>query len=313
MKYCVKHIIEKKGKDISFLLKKLIILIPNKIKAIFNFIDFLDVRKETLINDYLPLCTKLKKLDKQRNQLSPRNNYTDKQEYDKIQEEIKEKFTPITNDIYKPITNKLFELGIWSGDETYSSIWNNNIDEISIFKENFSEDDLPKIFEYKYKYLSFRSETNSNFLCLGLLLQALDKLFESLFDFFKDTTDNEFESFESKTVKVDRIEDLSKLISQNRDENIKYEVPFSNLKNESKPAESPITQNIKQEIVMGDKIEANNITNSGQLNIGKNNEIDNESNNEELSKKSFNWQKWGIIIGSISTLIGIALMIYFNL
>lgn len=288
-------------------------MITNKIKAIFEFIDFLDERKETLINDYLPLCEELKELDIQRRQLSPRNNYKDKQKYDTLQSKIKEKFTPITEDIYKPITNKLLELGIWSGDEEYSSIWNNNIDEISVFKENFSEEDLPEIFEYKNKYISFRTETNSNFLCLGLLLQDLDELFKSLFDFFKDTPDNEFESFEPKTIKVDSIEELAQLTSENQDMNIKYEIQFSTLKNETQSAEKPIIgQNIKNEFIMGDKIEANNVSNSGQLNIGKSNNIDNKNNDNELSKKSFNWQKWGIIIASILSIIGVGLMIYFN-
>lgn len=287
-------------------------MIPNKIKAIFEFIDFLNERKETLINDYLPLCEELKELDKQRKQLSPRNNYKDKQEYDKLQSKIKEKFTPITEDIYKPITNKLLELGIWSGDEEYSSIWNNNIDEISAFKENFSEEDLPEIFNYKNKYISFRSETNSNFLCLGLLLQDLDELFKSLFDFFKDTSENEFKNFEPETIKVNDIEELAQLVSQNRDMNIKYEVPFVTLKNESQSAKNPITRNIKNEFIMGDKIEANNVNNSGQLNIGKSNSIDNKKNDDELSQKTFNWQKWGIIIASILSVIGVALMIYFN-
>lgn len=287
-------------------------MIPNKIKAIFEFIDFLNEKKETLINDYLPLCEELKELDKQRKQLSPRNNYKDKQEYDKLQSKIKEKFTPITEDIYKPITNKLLELGIWSGDEEYSSIWNNNIDEISAFKENFSEEDLPEIFKYKNKYISFRSETNSNFLCLGLLLQDLDELFKSLFDFFKDTSENEFKNFEPETIKVNDIEELAQLVSQNRDMNIKYEVPFVTLKNESQSAKNPITRNIKNEFIMGDKIEANNVNNSGQLNIGKSNSIDNKKNDDELSQKTFNWQKWGIIIASILSVIGVALMIYFN-
>lgn len=287
-------------------------MIPNRIENLFKFIDFLYEKKEILIKDYLPLCEELKSLDEQRNELSPLNNYKDKQQYEEIQKEITDKFAPITNNIYNSITDKLLELKIWSGDKEYSSILNNNINEVSTFKENFSEDDLPKIFEYKNKYIEFRTETNSNFLCLGLLLQNLDELFKSLFDFFKDTTDNEFKNFESKIVKVNSIEDLTKIISKNRNENIKYELPISNLITKNSPSTPSTTQIIKNEYIMGDKIEAKNIDNSGQLNIGKDNSINNKNNDDTLSIKSFNWQKWGIIIASILAIIGIMATIYFN-
>jgi len=96
-------------------------MIPNRIENLFKFIDFLYEKKEILIKDYLPLCEELKSLDEQRNELSPLNNYKDKQQYEEIQKEITDKFAPITNNIYNSITDKLLELKIWSGDKEYST------------------------------------------------------------------------------------------------------------------------------------------------------------------------------------------------
>jgi FtsZ-binding cell division protein ZapB len=92
-------------------------MIPQKIQALFDFIDFLDANKKEYIEKYIPLCNELSELDKQRSKLKPNENYKDKQSYECIQKEIKEKFEPITDNIYKPVTNKLRELGIWSRDD----------------------------------------------------------------------------------------------------------------------------------------------------------------------------------------------------
>src|SRR5690606_11987640 len=84
-------------------------MIPEKIQALFDFIDYLDSRKAELIDKYLPLCDELSKLDVQRSNLKPRDNYMDKQKYDEIQKIIAEKFKPITQNIYIPVLNRLQE------------------------------------------------------------------------------------------------------------------------------------------------------------------------------------------------------------
>src|SRR5205814_282039 len=95
-----------------------------------------------------------------RAELKPNENYIDKQQYDKIQNKITEKFQPITQNIYIPVLNKLRELEIWSGDEILTSIWNNNISAISDFKKDFTSDDVPQVASHKQKYLNFRTETD---------------------------------------------------------------------------------------------------------------------------------------------------------
>ena len=65
-------------------------MIPPKIQALFDFIDYLDNNKKEYIEKYIPLCNELDTLDKQRNNLKPKSNYKDKQEYDKIKSIIEE-------------------------------------------------------------------------------------------------------------------------------------------------------------------------------------------------------------------------------
>jgi len=246
-------------------------MIPEKIQALFDFIDYLDQRKTELINKYLPLCDELSKLDIERSKLNPKSNYIDKQKYDEIQKTIKEKFQPITQDIYTPVISRLKELKIWSGDDVFTSIWNNNISAIHEFKGNFKSEDIAKVFNYKQKYLLFKKETNSNFLCLQFVFSNLDEIFKELFDFFKNTSENEFESFETKTIEVNSMADIIKGFVSNNEKNVKYSLPHESLFDYQNVKQYlPQQPTIKNEIVMGHKIQVGDITNnSGQIIIGK--------------------------------------------
>lgn len=74
--------------------------------------------------------------------------------------------------------------------------------------------------------------------------------------------------------------------------------------------ETPTTkiENIKTEIIIGDKYEVRDIFNNrGNINIGKDIKTKTEvKGNDELAKKSFYWTKWSVII---ATLIGVAAII----
>lgn len=289
-------------------------MIPQKIQALFDFIDFLDLRKKEFIEKYIPLCNELRELDKQRSKLNPRENYKDKQSYKNIQKKIEEKFEPIIENIYKPITNKLRELGIWSGDEVYISIWNNNISEIEYFKRNFIPEDIELVIHYKQKYLLFRSETNNDFLCLSFVFSNLDEIFKVLFDFFKDTDENDFDSFEAKTIELKDFGEIAKSLKENIGKNIKYSIPWETI-NKEKQIPS-ITEKLETNhyniINMRDKIEIGQISsNNGQINVGSDNKIKVDTN-DELSKKSFSWQKWGVIIGTVLTIIAILVTIKYS-
>ncbi len=291
-------------------------MIPEKIQALFEFIDFLDKNKKEYIEKYIPLCNELKELYKQKFALKPNENYKDKQSYDYIQKVIKEKFEPITLNIYKPITSKLQELGIWSGDDVlYTSIWNNNISEIEDFKRNFSEEDTSQVFQYKQKYLLFRTETNNDFLCLSFVFSNLDEIFKALFDFFKDSQKNEFDSFETKTIEVGDFDEMAKNLKNNIGKNVKYSIPTEatfNKKQITQTTKSPNRKNEFNIFNMVDKIEVGNISNNnGQITLGKDNKTEVNSN-DEIAKKSFRWQKRGTIISIIIGIVGI-IIAYFSM
>lgn len=284
-------------------------MIPQKIQALFDFIDFLDVNKKEYIEKYIPLCNELKELDKQRSILKPKENYKDKQSYECIQKEIKEKFEPITENIYKPVTSKLRELGIWSGDDVYTSIWNNNISEIEDFKGNFSEEDLEKVFHYKQKYLLFRTETNNDFLCLSFVFSNLDEIYKALFDFFKDTQGNEFDSFETKTIEVGDFGEIAKNLKDNIGKNVKYSIPTETIfgKKQTIPTTERLETNHYNVFNMGDKIEVGDISNNkGQITLGKGNKTV-VNGNDEIAKKSFRWQKRDTIIATIIGIVGLVI------
>lgn len=291
-------------------------MIPEKIQALFEFIDFLDKNKKEYIEKYIPLCNELKELYKQKIALKPNENYKDKQSYDYIQKVIKEKFEPITLNIYKPITSKLQELGIWSGDDVlYTSIWNNNISEIEDFKRNFSEEDTSQVFQYKQKYLLFRTETNNDFLCLSFVFSNLDEIFKALFDFFKDTQKNEFDSFETKTIEVGDFDEMAKNLKNNIGKNVKYSIPTEAVFSKKQTIQTTKSPNRKNEFNIfniGDKIEVGNISNNnGQITLGKDNKTEVNSN-DEIAKKSFRWQKRGTIISIIIGIVGI-IIAYFSM
>lgn len=289
-------------------------MISSKIQSLFDFIDFLHSNKENYIVNYTPLIKELEVLADKRSELKPLDNYSKKEKYNLIQKEIEDKFPTITENIYKPFTQKLLELEIWSGDDTYSSIWNSNIEAISKFKNEFESADVSIVMDYKKKYLSFRTETHSNFLCLGLIFQELDEIFKELFDFFKDTEDNEFEYFEAKELKVNSVEDLAKSISENKTNNVKYSLPIESfIEKREQPSHSTNSLNFHNyETIMGDKIIAENIpNNSGVINVGKNNKSETNSN-DELAVKTFNWQRFGIISASILMVIAIIIAIVYS-
>ncbi|SES06626.1 hypothetical protein [Pedobacter rhizosphaerae] len=284
-------------------------MIPQKIQALFDFIDFLDKIKNEYIEKYIPLCDELRGLDEERGALKPKENYKEKHAFDEIQKEITEKFVPITENIYQPFTSKLLELGIWSGDDVFTSIWNNNISEIEDFKRHFIEDDIEKVFHYKKKYLTFRTETNNDFLCLSFILSNLDDIFRVLFDFFKDTQENEFDGFETKIIEFVNPEGVARSLQDNIRKNVRYSIPSDTFfnHNEKKSTTSLESKNEFNFYAMRDKIEIGNISNNkGQINVGKDNRIEVDGG-DEIAKKSFKWQKKDTIIMIAIGIIGIVI------
>lgn len=282
-------------------------MIPQKVQALFDFIDYLDNNKKEYVEIYIPLCNEISNLLAQKHKLNPYDNYKDKQLFDNLQNQINEISAPLTQNVFTPISEKLIELGIWSGDKAYASIWNNNYPAISEFKENFAPEDVEQVILYKQKYLDFRTETKSDFLGLGFIFNSLDEILKQLFSFFKDTNENEFYNFEAKTIEVNSLEEVAMGLKDGLGKNFKFSIPtdkvFYGSKNKLQVLANPA--NINNEIIMGDKIHVGDIpNNSGQITIGKNQKTK-SNDSDEFSKKSFNWQKWGVIVGTILAVVAI--------
>jgi len=125
---------------------------------------------------------------------------------------------------------------------------------------------------------------------LQFVFSNLDEIFKVLFDFFKDTTENEFDSFETKIVEVNSIADAVKGFVDNKGKNVKYSIPQESLFDYQNVKQYlPQPPNIKNEIIMGHKIQVGDITgNSGQIIIGNDIKISDSLNskNETADKIS---------------------------
>lgn len=177
-------------------------MITDRIKALFSFIDFL----HSNIDNFKQFdCTidELYLLNKERNKLEYKNNYKDKTQYDKVQNELEQKCNIIDKNIIQLIKLNATEYNIcdWKKLET---IWNYNISEIRNLKENFNNKDVDIILIQKQKYIEFREKTVHGYLN-DLFFDNLDRILKELFGFFNETDKNEFEAFETKTIKVPAI------------------------------------------------------------------------------------------------------------
>lgn len=186
-------------------------MITDRIKALFQFIEFLHSNIANF-KQYDEVLDRLHLLGEERNKVRPRNNFAEKLRYDEIQLEINEVFPIIQEKIIQPILAKAAELNICDPNKT-ETLWNWNISEIHNLKENFKREDLPEILNHKRKYLEFRKETNSTYF-LGFFFGDLDEILKQLFDFFKESDKNEFESFEEKAIKANNIQEAGKLFQQ---------------------------------------------------------------------------------------------------
>lgn len=213
-----------------------------KVKALFKFIEFLYSNIDNF-KQYDELIKELKILDKERNNLHPRKNFKDKQKYDEIQETLKVKFKVVKENILQPIRNKVTELNICDIDNI-ETLWNWNISEISSLKENFSQKDLSDIFRHKRKYIEYRTKTNGeNYFELQFFFNDLDEILKVLFDFFKETENNEFEPFENKPMQVDSISEAIKEFKKGKSSFVLLNSLFDNpIKNQQIQNETKLNQ-----------------------------------------------------------------------
>lgn len=180
--------------------------LPERVKALFQFIEFLYFNMENF-NQYNDLIKELEILDKERNKLNPKNKYTDKLQYDKVQAELESKFKTLQDSTANLIKAKAIELHLCNFDNEPIYSFNGIETDIHNLKRNFRKDHLPVIFRHKSQYLDYRTNTHKSFFSLQIFFEDLDEIAKSLFAFFKDTQRNEFEAFETKAIPVNSLKE----------------------------------------------------------------------------------------------------------
>lgn len=164
-------------------------MISNKIKSLFQFIEFLHSNIEKFIQ-YEDLLNELQLLKTTRKNLQPRKKVADKLKYDEVQIQIENKFGIINKNVVTPIKEKATELNICDPYKT-ETLWNWNIDDIYKLHENFSIEDLPEISTYDKYYKIYRTETKKEtFFSLEFFFNGLDEILKILFDYFNDPSLN---------------------------------------------------------------------------------------------------------------------------
>jgi len=187
-------------------------MIPDKVKALFQFIEYLHSNIENF-NKHNDLIKELEQLDKEKKQLKPRNNYKDKQQYDKVQVEIKKKFNLLQTNTASLIKAKATELNVCSFENEPNYSFNGVEAEILQLKDNFSNEDLPEIFKHKSKYLEYRTKTHKSFWSLEMFFVDLDRLLKEFFDFFADS-ETETDVLKETVVKVENFKELALYVSK---------------------------------------------------------------------------------------------------
>jgi hypothetical protein len=187
-------------------------MITPKIKALFQFIEYLhsNIVNFNLNND---LIKELEQLDEERQKVSSKKTYKDKLKYDEVQAEIETKFKILQGNTANLIKAKAKELNVCNFDNEPNYSFNGIETDIHQLKENFSKNDLPEIFKHKQQYIEYRRKTHKTFLSLAIFIEELDKVTKSLFDYFKETEQNEFEAFEKKTIEVNSIEEAIQIFT----------------------------------------------------------------------------------------------------
>ncbi len=197
-------------------------MITEKIKALFQFIEFLHSNTENF-KQFDNVVNELHLLDKKRSEVRHQKNFKDKLKYDEVQAEIKQKMNVISVNIIQVMQAKAIELNICDLNNS-ETLRNWNVSEIDNLKKVFSENDIPIILKQIRKYIEFRTKTNCTYF-QDFFFNDLDKMLKELFDFFKESTENEFEAFETKTIQVNSIRETVEQLQKGQKKIRKMSIP----------------------------------------------------------------------------------------
>lgn len=179
-------------------------MITGKIKSLFVFIEFLHSNIDNF-NNQNDLIKEVEFLKAEKNKLNPKNNYKDKIKFDELQEELVSKVKILQDNTANLIKAKAKELDVCNFENGPNYSFNGVETEMHNLKESFKNEDLVEIFKHKNQYIEYRTTTHKNFLSLGFFFDDLDEITKSIFDFFKENEQNEFETFEKKTIEINSI------------------------------------------------------------------------------------------------------------
>jgi hypothetical protein len=196
-------------------------MITPKIKALFQFIEYLHSNIDNF-NLSNKLIQELELLKDKQNKLKPKKTFKDKLKFDELQTEIEKKFKILQDNTANPIKTKAKELNVCNFNNESIYFFNDIEKEIHLLKKNFIKDDLPDIFKCKQQYIEYRQRTHKTFLSLTFFIDELDEITKSLFDYFKDTDQNEFETFVKKTIEVDCIEEAIQVLTNKKNKDIRF-------------------------------------------------------------------------------------------
>lgn len=186
-------------------------MIPDKIKDLFQFIDFLHSNIDEF-KKHDKLLSDLRFLKDERINILPVKNYKEKIKFDELQSKISNKIAPVKLSIIEPIVEKINNLNLCEL-ENEKTLWEWNVKDVEEFHYNFKIEDIPKITKQKNKYITFRTEINEEiYLLLRYFFNELDKLLKYLFEFFTVSNSNEFDFMKFNILNNELFEIADKLI-----------------------------------------------------------------------------------------------------
>jgi len=171
-------------------------MIPKKIKAVFEFINFLHAKTKAF-KEYVPIVDECLNLGKEMALLKPDDSYKDNKKFKELEAIRNPKLDIVRLNVEDVITEQALSFDICNKTR-YGIDFNWGFEEIRQLQQEVTEDDLPTIIEHKNLYLGFRNETNCHFLSFHIFFNDLERYLKSLFSYFDSEAVNEFEKLENR-------------------------------------------------------------------------------------------------------------------
>lgn len=157
-------------------------MIPDNIKSVFRFIDFLEANIyffQTFVpkvNECLAISYEMEKVD-------PNNSFLEREKYNDLNERKNRKYNELKTNVIDVINQKAFDLKIWTTKRGVKEL-NLNRSSIAELKRIASHDDIELITNAIQSYLKFRTETKSYFLSFERVFWDLDRLLKECDTYF---------------------------------------------------------------------------------------------------------------------------------